>query len=73
MLHSHEFVYRVEKVIYKNFLLKFMFSNKATKFDKIFTFDLTLTVKILSIFVAFLEIMNFKLSISIMFFVYLEV
>ena len=45
MLHSHEYVYRVEKVIYKNFLLKFMFSNKATQFDKIFTFDLTLCSK----------------------------
>ena len=45
MLHSHEYVYRVENVIYSNFLLKFMFSNKATKFDKIFTFDLTLCSK----------------------------
>ena len=40
--------------------VKFAFSKKATKIDKIFTVDLTLhtvklTVKILSIFVAFLE------------------
>ena len=47
--------------------LKSMFSKKASKFDKIFIMDLTLTlvnvkstVKILSIFVAFLENMNFK-------------
>ena len=42
-----------------------MFSKKTTKFDKIFTVDLRLcskcqiVVKILSIFVAFLENMNF--------------
>ena len=36
-----------------------MFSKKATKIDKIFTIDLT--VKISSIFVAYLENMNFKL------------
>ena len=41
-----------------------MFSKKATKIDEIFTVDLTLcsvksTVKISSIFVAFLENMNF--------------
>jgi hypothetical protein len=41
-------------------VLKFTFSNKATKFDEIFTVNFTLTVKILSIFVAFLENMNFK-------------
>ena len=45
-------------------LVKFMFSRKAAKNDDIFTIDLTLikcqiTVKILSIFVAFLENMNF--------------
>ena len=47
--------------------VKFMFSKKATKFDEIFTVDLTLcivsvksTVKISSIFVAFLENMNFN-------------
>ena len=47
--------------------LKFMFSKKATKIDEIFTVDLTLyvvnvksTVKISSVFVAFLENMNFK-------------
>ena len=46
--------------------LKFMFSKKATKIDQIFTVDLTFTklsvkstVKIFSIFVAFLENMNF--------------
>ena len=41
-----------------------MFSKKATKIDEILTVTLTLfvksTVKILSIFVAFLENMNFK-------------
>ena len=44
-----------------------MFSKKATKIDEIFTVNLTFyvvsvkaTVKILSIFVAFLENMNFK-------------
>ena len=47
--------------------LKFMFSQKTTKFDKIFTVELTLCskfqmVKISSIFVAFLENMNFKYS-----------
>ena len=44
--------------------LKFVFSKKATKIDEIFTVDLTLCsvksmVKISSIFVAFLENMNF--------------
>ena len=45
--------------------LKFMFSKKAKKIDEIFTVDLTvttycqITVKILSIFVAFSENMNF--------------
>ena len=44
-----------------------MFSKKTTKFDKIFTVDLRLcskcqiVVKILSIFVAFLENMNFNI------------
>ena len=44
-----------------------MFSNKATKIDKIFTINLTLTlviinstVKISSIFVAFVENTNFN-------------
>ena len=57
-------------------MVKFRFSKKATKIDEIFTVDLTLynvimynimyvvsvklMVKILSIFVAFLENMNFK-------------
>ena len=48
----------------KYVLLKFMFSKKATNIDKIFTVDLTLcskTVKISSIFVAFLENTNFKI------------
>ena len=40
--------------------LKFMFSKKATKIDAIFT--VKLTVKILSIFVAFLENVNLTLS-----------
>ena|ERR1712051_819615 len=43
--------------------LKFMFSKKAPKFDKIFSVDLTFTtycqVKISSIFVAFLENTDF--------------
>ena len=47
------------------FQVKLMFFKKATKFDEIFTVDLTFvvsvksTVKILLIFVAFLENMNF--------------
>ena len=51
-------------------LVKFVFSKKATKIDEIFIVDLTLTnkgkwtVKILSIFVAFLENMNFNKDIS---------
>ena len=40
------------------YYVKFVFSKKAIKFDEIFTVDLT--VKISSIFVAFLENMNFK-------------
>ena len=49
--------------------IKFMFSKKATKFDKIFTIDLVLCIlvvsvkstgKISSIIVAFLENMDFK-------------
>ena len=50
-------------------MLKFIFSKKATKIDKIFTVDrrllhsLKLTVKISSIFVTFLENMNFILGI----------
>ena len=47
----------------KLFLVKFMFSKKATKIDEIFTVDLLhtvkLTVKILSIFVTFSENVNF--------------
>ena len=50
-------------------LVKFMFSKKATKIDEIFTVDLTLCIvgvkstgKILSIFEAFLENMNFTRS-----------
>ena len=52
--------------IFLDISLRFMFSKKATKIDKIFTVDLTFyvvsvksTVKILSIFVAFLENTNF--------------
>ena len=46
-------------------MIKFVFSKKATKFDKLLTVDSTLhivksTVKISSIFVVFLEDMNFK-------------
>ena len=46
-------------------IIKFIFSKKATEIDEIFTVDLRLlhsvksTVKISSIFVAFLENMNF--------------
>ena len=40
------------------FLVKFIFSKKATKIDQIFT--VKSTVKTFSIFVAFLENMNFK-------------
>ena len=47
----------------KYYILKFMFSKKATKIDEIFTVDLTLCVKLVlkisSIFVVFLENMNF--------------
>ena len=44
------------------FQLKFVFSKKATKIDEIFTVDLTLTIdgEDSSIFVAFLENMNFN-------------
>ena len=48
-------------------LVKFMFSNKSTKIDEIFTVDLTFTtyyvkstVKISLIFVAFSKTLNFK-------------
>jgi hypothetical protein len=57
---------------YENFvaiasIIEFMFSKKATKIEKFFTVDLTLTylvnvkstMNIWSIFVAFLENMNF--------------
>ena len=37
-----------------------MFSKKATEIDEIFTVNLTLCSEDLSIFVAFLENMNFK-------------
>ena len=47
-------------------ILKFVFSKKATKIDEIFTINFVVfvksTVKISSIFVAFLENMNFLLS-----------
>ena len=38
-------------------MVKFMFSKKATKFDEIFS--VKLMVKILSIFVAFIENINY--------------
>ena len=47
--------------------IKFVFPKKATKIDEIFTVDMTLTtstVKISSIFVAFLENMNFNQMLS---------
>ena len=52
-------------VVMTTFYLKFLFSKKATKIEEIFTVYLTLhnvklTVKISSIFVAFLENMNFN-------------
>ena len=60
--------------VYKNIFLspisektckisEFMFSKKATKIDEIFTYVVSVksTVKILSIFVAFLENTNFTL------------
>ena len=45
-------------------MLKFVFSKKATKIDEIFTADLTLILHIMisSIFVAYLENMNFNLN-----------
>ena len=48
-------------------MVKSVFSKKATKFDKIVTVDLTLfkfTLKIFSIFVAFLENINFITKIE---------
>ena len=39
-----------------------MFSMKATKFEKIFTVDMTICSKISSIFVAFFESMNFNIK-----------
>ena len=50
-----------EKMKYKRKVefLNFMFSKKATTFDKIFTVNLTLCSKC-QIFVAFLENMNFS-------------
>ena len=64
-------MFEITRTIYSNserselFLVKFMFSKKATKMDEMFAVDLTLhnvklTVKISSISVAFLENMNFK-------------
>ena len=55
-----------------------MFSKKATKIDKIFTVDLTVTtycqigVKILSIFVAFSENVNFTITKQIKLFLFLR-
>ena len=45
---------------HKVWCLKFIFSKKATKIDKIFTVSVKLTVKISSNFVALLEKINFK-------------
>ena len=68
LLYIHDF-FENEHVVLWKFLgwLKVVFSKKATKIDEIFTVDLTLTihnvksmVKISSIFVAFLENMNFR-------------
>ena len=52
-----------------NYVVKFVFSMKATKIDEIFTVDLTLhnvksRVKISSIFVAFLKNMNLTLQLN---------
>ena len=41
-------------------ILKFLFSKTATKIDEIFSVDVKSTVKISSIFVAFLENINFS-------------
>ena len=51
--------------------IKFMFSKKATKFDKILQIqhNVKSTVKISSILVAFLENMNFTKSLNLMTFV----
>ena len=68
LVHCAQFLYDSKKylrtyVLFFNIVLKFMFSKKATKIDKIFTVDLTHNiksmVKIFSNFVAFLENMNF--------------
>ena len=48
------------KIIISDTYVKFTFSEKATKIDKIFT--VKSMVKISSIFVAFLENMNFTFS-----------
>ena len=58
--------------------IKFMFSKKARKIDKIFTVDLTVItycqigVKILSIFVAFSENVNFTITKQIKLFLFLR-
>ena len=59
-------------------MLKFVFSKKATKIDKIFTVHLTVItycqigVKILSIFVAFSENVNFTITKQIKLFLFLR-
>jgi hypothetical protein len=63
-LFSMTLIAKFSILVYKTraTMLKFMFSKKATKIDEIFTVDLTLTtstVKISSVFVAFLENTNF--------------
>ena len=56
------------QILKKSFLLKFIYSEKATKFCKIFTLLLTTVhtvkskVKILQNFVAFSEYMNFSFN-----------
>ena len=80
VIHLYDVLRKFKSIHYLNFLsmfrngkykLKFMLPKKATKMDEIFTVDLTLcrsvklTVKISSIFVAFLENTNFKLGQNI--------
>ena len=61
------FFYQCEILDLQPLVLKFIFSKKATKIDEIFTVvvNVKLTVKIVSIFVAFLENVNFIISLLI--------
>ena len=57
---------QINLLCWEGFMVKFMFSKKATKIDEIFTIwnllhNVNSTVKILSIFVAFSETVNFNL------------